>query len=66
MIYLCRGDDIWTSVLNRCGVTSLGQRCAVRHVHVLVMENGGEFHVYHKALLRRKLKLMSKALASAS
>ena len=47
MIYLCRGDDIWTSVLNRCGVTSLGQRCTVIVRHISVMENGGEFHAYY-------------------
>ena len=52
MIYLCRGDDIWTSVLNRCGVTSLGQRCTVIVRHVSVMENGGEFHAYYMYLLK--------------
>ena len=65
MIYLCRGDDVWTSVLNRCGVTSLGQRCTVRHIYV-VMENGGEFHAYHMVPLRCKLMLTSKALVSVN
>ena len=64
MIYLCRGDDVLTSVLNRCGVTSLGQRCTVRHISV--MENGGEFHAYHIVPLRCKLMLLSKALAGVS
>ena len=64
MIYLCRGDNVWTSVLNRCGVTSLDQRCTVRHISV--MENGGELHAYHKVLLRCRLMLTSKALVSVS
>ena len=63
MIYLCRGDDVLTSVLDRCGVT-LGQRCTVRHISV--MENAGEFHAYHMVPLRCKLMLASKALVSVS
>ena len=64
MIYLCRGDDVLTSVLDKCNVTSLGQRCSVRHISV--MENGGEFDAYHMVPLRCKLMCASKTLASVN